>query len=214
MIKYKLIIILFTLITNITYSQNSCACIFYNTEGIIQCTQGNCGNSNFQNCLNRINPTWYQAVQPPAGMTICEYILNQISLPIELYSFTVNTTNVYNRIEWLTASESNNDYFIIERSADGINWEIIYKINGAGNSTSNIKYEYYDYNFINEINYYRLTQIDFNGQSETFGPISIDNRNNMKLIKTLNMLGQEVDNNATGVLFEVYDNGIIKKIIR
>jgi len=67
-----------------------------------------------------------------------------------------------------------------------------------------------------KVNYYRLSQTDFDGNSETFNVISIDNTlNNRILVKIINMSGQEVkDINATGIYMEVYDDGSMRKVIR
>lgn len=97
------------------------------------------------------------------------------TLPIELTSFTGNSNKGFNSITWITASENNNDYFLLERSIDGVNWREITKINGAGNSLINKHYLYDDYSFINNtINYYRLKQIDFSGEFEYSNIISIE----------------------------------------
>jgi len=88
-------------------------------------------------------------------------------LPIELINFTaIPVNNNYIKIDWQTASEINNDYFIIERSKDLLNWEEIAKIDGAGNSSSPLSYSNTDRNPFLGISYYRLKQTDFNGQFE------------------------------------------------
>lgn len=86
------------------------------------------------------------------------------SLPIELISFTSNTKANSIELIWATASETNNDYFSIEHSIDGINFDIIETIEGAGNSTSTIDYSTVDYNTIYGTSYYRLKQTDYDGQ--------------------------------------------------
>lgn len=87
------------------------------------------------------------------------------SLPISLLSFHA-TANEKNQIDlsWITLSETNNAFFTIEHSTDGLNWSAIHKQSGAGNSTEQI-----NYNFLHEranvgINYYRLKQTDFDGK--------------------------------------------------
>ncbi|MCD6019862.1 MAG: hypothetical protein K0S53_2983 [Bacteroidetes bacterium] len=96
-------------------------------------------------------------------------------LPIELLSFTGHKEKGYNLIKWTTASEINNDYFVLERSRDGINWIEITKINGSGNSVNYKHYQYEDYSFVsNEINYYRLKQVDFSGEAEYSPTISLE----------------------------------------
>ncbi len=96
-------------------------------------------------------------------------------LPIDLVNFTGECFPNQIRLNWETASESNNDYFSIERSKDGINWNEIGIINAAGNSSSSRKYFLDDENRYNEISYYRLKQHDFSGVSRTFSPISMQN---------------------------------------
>jgi len=67
-------------------------------------------------------------------------------------------------LNWETATEINNDYFTIEKSNDAINWKSIGEIKGAGNSSQSINYSYRDYKLLSGISYYRLKQIDFDGQ--------------------------------------------------
>lgn len=100
-------------------------------------------------------------------------------LPIELLSFTANCIPLPNGegqgvgLKWTTASEINNDYFSIERSADGVTFENIATIQGAGNSSTQINYEFADIPPLsNEVGawYYRLKQTDFDG-SYSYSPI-------------------------------------------
>jgi hypothetical protein len=89
-------------------------------------------------------------------------------LPIDLLSFDVNKEDESVRIDWSTASETNNDYFIIERTNDFNNIEVVQKVKGAGNSNKVLNYFIYDNQPLNGTSYYRLTQVDFNGQKEVF----------------------------------------------
>ena len=86
---------------------------------------------------------------------------NEVPLPIELFSFTAECDNNMAQIHWVTASETSNDYFVLEKSADAINWYSIATIDGAGNSNTCINYNHTDAN--NDFAYYRLKQTDFNG---------------------------------------------------
>ena len=89
-------------------------------------------------------------------------------LPIELISFSSKCENNNVVLLWSTAFEANNDYFTLERSTDGINFSMISKLNGAGNSTTIINYSFIDSSPIffglgeGEI-YYRLKQTDYDG---------------------------------------------------
>ncbi|WP_107039159.1 T9SS type A sorting domain-containing protein [Brumimicrobium mesophilum] len=85
-------------------------------------------------------------------------------LPIELIEFKVEKQGSAAMVNWSTASELNNDYFNLERSTDGYNFETITIVDGAGNSSEIIEYDYLDREPKTGINYYRLKQIDFDGQ--------------------------------------------------
>lgn len=84
-------------------------------------------------------------------------------LPIELVSFHGFIVNEMVQLDWVTASEINNDYFLIERSADAIHYDSIGMVRGAGNSTTENKYSFYDAFPSTGTNYYRLRQVDYNG---------------------------------------------------
>ena len=85
------------------------------------------------------------------------------SLPISLTKFSVKKKNSSVAVAWETMSETNNDYFTIERSVDGLMWETMYTCKGAGNSSVVNKYSFIDTDIESGILYYRLKQIDFNG---------------------------------------------------
>ena len=88
-------------------------------------------------------------------------------LPIELIHFSgswlhENTT----KIDWKTASETNNSHFNLQRkSSDEANFVTIATINGAGNSTAESNYSYTDFSVNSDEVFYRLQQVDFDGQS-------------------------------------------------
>lgn len=86
-------------------------------------------------------------------------------LPIELVSFTANCNGRSALIEWTTATEKNNDFFVLERSNDAVNFKEIARIAGAGNSIEPISYAYTDFGVRNGDNYYRLVQFDYDGTS-------------------------------------------------
>jgi hypothetical protein len=98
-------------------------------------------------------------------------------LPIELLYFNAVCNNDVAEINWSTASEINNDYFNIEKSKDGIYFEVMATINGAG--TSNIQHDYFviDENPYQRISYYRLKQTDYDGKYKYSDIIAISNIN-------------------------------------
>ncbi len=92
--------------------------------------------------------------------------------PIELSSFDGKAEDCSVKVSWTTQTEIDNDYFILERSYDGQTYSRIAQINGAGNSINSITYDFTD-RASGANNYYRLTQVDFNGTSETFNIIQV-----------------------------------------
>ncbi|MBW6482530.1 MAG: T9SS type A sorting domain-containing protein [Vicingaceae bacterium] len=96
-----------------------------------------------------------------------------IVLPVELVQFFGVSTNKGNELQWQTLSEINNDYFIIEASTDARNFEAIANIKGAGNSNELLSYHYLDKNPMEDLMYYRLKQVDFDGQFEYSDVISV-----------------------------------------
>lgn len=89
-----------------------------------------------------------------------------VMLPIELSYFEVAQEGNQIQFDWATESENNNDYFTVEYSLDGVNFNSVVVVDGAGNSTEQLVYnttisaEKYE-----GIVYFRLKQTDFDGQS-------------------------------------------------
>ncbi|NNF35134.1 MAG: T9SS type A sorting domain-containing protein, partial [Saprospiraceae bacterium] len=88
------------------------------------------------------------------------------SLPVELVEFRAEREGTNSAITWVTSIELNNDYFEVQRSADGRVWETIGMVNGAGTTTLTQEYNYTDVAPYLGVNYYRLEQFDLNGNSE------------------------------------------------
>ena len=86
------------------------------------------------------------------------------ALPIELIHFNPFYQDDKVKINWSTATEYNNDYFTIEKSIDGIKYDVIGMVDGMGNSTSLTNYYFEDRTITNEIQYYRLRQTDIDGK--------------------------------------------------
>lgn len=94
-------------------------------------------------------------------------------LPVELLTFNIQKNDYLVELDWTTASENNNDYFEIQRSSDGYNFETIDIVNGNGTSTVMNNYSYTDFSPLSGTSYYRLKQVDFDGQFEIFQTLSI-----------------------------------------
>jgi len=135
-------------------------------------------------------------------------------LPVELLYFTADKEPTYNLVHWATASENNSSHFILERSTDGSEWRTIETVPAAGNSTEKLTYTIIDATHPATLNYYRLLQYDIDGQIATYGPIAINNNKTNRIVRTINLIGQEVDANATGICIEVYEDGTMIKVLR
>jgi len=85
-------------------------------------------------------------------------------LPIELLYFNTEKRQATTYLTWATASELNNDYMAVERSADGKTWEELSRIVGAGTTNEIQDYSFTDEKPLSGWNYYRLKQVDFDGQ--------------------------------------------------
>lgn len=81
-------------------------------------------------------------------------------LPVKLSSFLVQKTDNAVKISWSTQQEINSSYFVVERSADGRNWNSIATVNAAGNGSIRMDYSIYDNAPMKGINYYRLKLVD------------------------------------------------------
>lgn len=128
------------------------------------------GWGTFNNCLGMscgatvtcVGGTIYANEQPPFNpldLNICGE-----ALPVTFVSLSTTSTTDGVLVEWATAMEENNDFFTIERSVDGINFEAIGQTSGAGNSRELIHYTFADTDPLSGVTYYRIRQTDFDGQ--------------------------------------------------
>ncbi|MFD1551137.1 hypothetical protein DNU06_03935 [Putridiphycobacter roseus] len=157
------------------------------------------------------------AIQNNLRFTIGTINVSQTPLPITLTKFTADLINEnLVALNWQTASEINNDYFTLERSSNGADWNSFEKVKGAGNSSTTINYEALDKTPFPGISYYRLKQTDFNGNNIYSESISVlintendihlfpnpttylltitGNAQELSVINIYNMLGQDVTN--------------------
>ncbi|MGP8216502.1 MAG: hypothetical protein ACLQQ4_13120 [Bacteroidia bacterium] len=92
-------------------------------------------------------------------------------LPIQLTSFTANCDSNNVLVKWSSATEINNHNYTLERSADGVNFQVIAIVNGAGTSSTPDYYSYIDYSPLPGTSYYRLSQTDFDGHTTVLNVI-------------------------------------------
>lgn len=86
-------------------------------------------------------------------------------LPVSLISFTAVKNSHHIDVKWSTASEMNNDYFVVEKSNDGVTFDDMIQVDGAGNSNSVLNYSAVDEVPFTGNNFYRLRQVDFDGKA-------------------------------------------------
>ena len=86
------------------------------------------------------------------------------TFPVSLISFKAKLIMNYVELKWVTASETTNDYFLVQKSLDNVTYENIDKVKGNGNSNIIINYESYDMYLQDGVNYYRLKQVDYDGK--------------------------------------------------
>jgi len=111
--------------------------------------------------------------------TLASVTLNN-PLPIELVNFSAEQIGSSVLVKWETATETNNDYFTVERSTDGHHFKIIV-VAGAGNSSVLMEYNVFDEDPVAGISYYRLKQTDFDGQFKYSRTVSVQFNGNKDL---------------------------------
>jgi hypothetical protein len=115
------------------------------------------GNSNYIEICSSV--VWNAAAGPvtgPAGF-------GNPPLPIKLMDFNAKYSSGKVYLDWTTATEINNDYFLVQRSSDNIYYSNINQVSGNGNSSQTLYYSDVDAKPLNGINYYRLCQVDYDG---------------------------------------------------
>jgi hypothetical protein len=110
-------------------------------------------------------------------------------LPVHYFNFTYFTVNNAVKLQWQTAREINSNYFVIERSVDGINFSPIGKVNASGNSNLLKEYSFVDDAPLGE-NYYRLKEVDLDGAVSYSKILQVK----MRQAEALNIIGNPVQN--------------------
>jgi Secretion system C-terminal sorting domain len=98
------------------------------------------------------------------------YASAAIALPIELMNFNAKANNSTVNLAWQTATEKSSSHFDIERSANGKDWSKIGVVKARGTSQQKVDYRFNDETPLSNLNYYRLKQVDFDGQFD-YSPV-------------------------------------------
>jgi hypothetical protein len=189
----------------------------------------NCGNSFSNSCQSPL-------VYGPANVSASGLGIITV-LPVLLTDLNANLSGNDVYVSWTTQTETNSDRFEIERSQDGVKWELIGTVAAKGNSSTTSNYSYTDNAPASGINYYRLKMVNidnsynyseikvvrttavskisfFPDPAQSFVNVTLVGSENETSIQLLNISGQilqtEKVSGATTVSFNVqqYAKGI------
>jgi hypothetical protein len=136
-----------------------------NITNITSSGAGGCGNSSVPG---------YSVAESGGGIPRAGVIGTTGSpLPVELLYFTADAVEKEVHLAWQTASELNSDYFIVERMDDYGEWMELLRVNAAGNSSRVTNYNAVDFAPKVGENYYRLIQVDHNGEYNVYDPVVV-----------------------------------------
>jgi len=119
--------------------------------------------SNFSSAMNSVPLSFFGTAN-----------ISCVALPTEFVGFQGECMPEGNRLTWQTQTESNNDFFTLERR-EGDSWLPIQTLDAAGNSVHVNEYEFMDAGFKSGLNYYRVKQTDFDGAYTYTEEVAIDN---------------------------------------
>ncbi len=133
---------------------------------------------NSETEINEANKTYSFTIDKNVAATFGNNRLvlkfNPKSLPINLLSFKASKINAGTLLAWKTLSESDNKGFVIEKSTDGKVFTLLTEIKSKGNSTKQQDYSHIDNNPVLGINYYKLKEVDNNGNEKMVDVISLN----------------------------------------
>lgn len=132
-------------------------------------------------------------------------------LPVELIHFSAHKENENTKLHWSTASEIDNDYFLVQRSHDGINFHDIGRVAGKGTTSTTQSYTFYDERPLPNTNYYRLKQVDFDEKFEYSNKVTVTFESEKDRVAAFpnpvkqNELNISFNNPSNQFTMEVYD---------
>lgn len=138
------------------------------------------------------------------------YCLPNILLPVELVSFEGECFEGKTRITWSSSTETDNDFYFLEKSLDGFNFQTVYVVNGSLSSNHVLNYQFID-NSNDGLAYYRLSQTNINGVTKIIGStIEVNCFNNVDIAIFPNPAQEQVtfdfgNNELQGVTVCFYD---------
>jgi hypothetical protein len=126
------------------------------------------------------------------GVSPHGFILGSITLPVKFIAFSVSLLDHNAMIQWATAEEINSSYYEVQRSNNGNEWNTIANIKAAGNTTLIHSYSFTDKNIINTLVYYRIKQVDIDGEYAITPVRMLKNENGNAVINIIGASGNSI----------------------
>jgi hypothetical protein len=120
----------------------------------------------------------FRQISPCSNLTT---VTGVCVLPVSFLSFEANDNGNQISVQWSTGQEVNNKGFIVEKSSDGQNFLPIGTVGGSGNTNYSVSYTFDDKNPWSGVSYYRLVQIDFDGNLHYSSIVSINKSTTLKV---------------------------------
>ena len=158
-----------TIGTGCTYSQHVPFPSTVSPE--ITFTRADHNGSNAGNNFIGVN-YWIEGCLPTPRVQINAIVA--CPLQINLIRFTAKEDQGNAKLNWATASEKDNDYFIVRKTKDGINFRDIGKVKGAGSASYLNQYSFIDTDLEQGVTYYQIIQVDFDGGQTESWLVAVD----------------------------------------
>lgn len=141
--------------------------------------------------------------------TVCGMLVLGVTFG-ELEAYVLNEEDV--KLIWKTVSERENDYFLVQRSQNGWDFETIGMVDGNGTTDWEMTYEFTDQAPYEGLSYYKLKQVDYDGFSEDTPVKSVQIQSDeTNVVSSYNLMGQEINENYSGVVIDLLEDGTTRK---
>lgn len=127
-------------------------------------------------------------------------------LPVTLAAFTSLTKDNGIELHWIVQAEINNDYYTLEKSADGESFENIARVKGMGTTSQTTKYKFMDTDPFPGKSYYRLKQTDYNGRETSLKTINVTFKSPFENFRIISVYPNPLENDF--LVVELYSESI------
>ncbi len=130
------------------------------------------------------------------------FTANFATASVELGGFTATQNKNHVALSWTTLSEENNQYFLIQKSTDGVKWDEVIRIVGTNKGDNVHHYNFNEYAQLKETHYYRLIQVDTEGEPTILGAIALKVKKEIQVKlydKTIRIHAKEYEGLTMGI---------------